>query len=312
MSAEEKLITIRQTKFGKYANPWDTWREKRAKAAFYLISNRPTKEVWPPTNNPQLDIHLPVYKPIFGPPFEDEDNGIRLTWLGHATVLIHIDGVDILCDPIFSPRCALVGPKRYRPVPCSIDELPHIDAVAISHNHFDHMDVPTICLIAKRFPNTKWCIPMGCAGTVASEIGVFYNKLPRIWEALWWEEREIAKDVKLIYTPAQHWSGRNIFLDNNRSLWGSWTIVGPNHRGFFAGDTGYCNVFRDIGNRYGPFDVAAIPIGAYTPRELMSSQHVNPAEAVQIHKDIRTRYSVGIHWGTYYIGREIFNYHNFQ
>ncbi|KAL5109146.1 N-acyl-phosphatidylethanolamine-hydrolyzing phospholipase D [Taenia crassiceps] len=310
MNTSENAIAIKHNRWGRYVNPWDSWREKRMKAAYYLLTNKPSDEVWPSPSNSELAINLPLVKPVFGPPFInlDPDCGVRLTWLGHASVLFHLDGVNILCDPIFSSRCVVIGPKRYRPIPCKVEDLPRIHAVVISHNHFDHLDLPTIRQLSHCFPDIIWCIPIGCADLIALTINSGKGRCrPRIWEAVWWEERTVGDSgVRLIFTPAQHWSGRNIFFDNDRSLWGSWTFVGPSHRVWFAGDTGYCEVFRSIGDRYGPIDVAAIPIGAYTPRDLMHSQHVNPEEAVQIHRDIRATHSVGVHWGTFHIGRELY------
>lgn len=126
MDTGKKTIAIKHNRWGRYANPWDSWSEKRMKAAYYLLTNKPSEKVWPSPSNAELDINLPLVKPVFGPPFIDLDSdcGIRLTWLGHASVLFYLDGINILCDPIFSSRCVFIGPKRYRPMPCKVKFLP--------------------------------------------------------------------------------------------------------------------------------------------------------------------------------------------
>ena len=160
----------------------------------------------------------------------------------------------------------MVGVKRYRPLPCTVDELPDIDAVCISHNHYDHLDHTTVCDLNKKFGNKiHWYVPMGLHKWM-SDCGC-----ENVVELQWWNEHfhpkftDQDKAVKFAFTPAQHWCRRGI-NDNNKVLWGSWSIIGPQHRFFFAGDTGYCHIFKQIGKRYGPFDLAAIPIGAYAPR----------------------------------------------
>ena len=180
-----------------------------------------------------------------------------------------MDGLNILTDPVFNSYCGMtrmVGVKRYRPLPCTVDELPDIDAVCISHNHYDHLDHTTVCDLNKKFGNKiHWYVPMGLHKWM-SDCGC-----ENVVELQWWDEHshpnftDQDKAVKFAFTPAQHWCRRGI-NDNNKVLWGSWSIIGPQHRFFFAGDTGYCHIFKQIGKRYGPFDLAAIPIGAYAPR----------------------------------------------
>ena len=123
MTRTENTAIVRHNRLGRFSNPWDSWQEKRLKAAYYLLTNKPSRDVWPSPREPQLDIDLPLKRPVFGPAFADSEseNGVRLTWLGHATVFFNIDGLNILCDPIFSSRCAIVGPKRYRPPPCDVN-----------------------------------------------------------------------------------------------------------------------------------------------------------------------------------------------
>ena len=181
-----------------------------------------------------------------------------------------MDGLNILTDPVFNDYCGIarmIGVKRYRPVPCTVNELPDIDAVCISHNHYDHLDYTTVCELNSRFENKiHWFVPMGLRQWMRD------SGCKNVVELEWWDEHthpkftEKSKAVKFAFTPAQHWCRRGI-NDTNKVLWGSWSVIGPRNRFFFAGDTGYHHgVFKQIGKRYGPFDLAAIPIGAYEPR----------------------------------------------
>ncbi|XP_054910576.1 N-acyl-phosphatidylethanolamine-hydrolyzing phospholipase D isoform X2 [Poeciliopsis prolifica] len=252
-----------------------------------------------------LDSELPVLEPYFvqNPDALDSHAGMRVTWLGHATVLVEMEGVNILTDPIFSQRASFlqfVGPKRYRGPPCTVEQLPRIDAVLISHSHYDHLDAGSVASLNARFGGElRWFVPLGLMDWLA-KMGC-----ENVMELDWWEENCIPghDNVTFVCTPSQHWSKRTAW-DDNRSLWGSWSVLGPNHRFFFAGDTGYCPSFQEIGRRFGPFDLAAIPIGAYLPRDVMKGQHVDPEEAVQIHQDLQAKQSVAIHWGTFALAYE--------
>ena len=198
-------------------------------------------------------------------------DSIQVTWIGHATVLVQMEGLNILTDPVFSEYCGNIqrfGVKRYRPVPCTVDELPDIDAVCISHNHYDHLDHDTVCDLNKRFRDkVHWYVPLGLLKWMKN------CGCKNVVELEWWDEHSHPKftenskatPVKFAFTPAQHWCRRGL-NDVNEVLWGSWSIIGPRHRFFFAADSGYCHIFKQIGKRYGPFDLAAIPIGAYEPR----------------------------------------------
>lgn len=258
-------------------------------------------------NYKALDNTLPLVKPssktLQSPPSED----IQVTWIGHATVLVQMDGLNILTDPVLNDYCGMapgVGVKRYRPVPCAVDDLPVIDAVCISHNHYDHLDYGSVCDLNERFGHKiHWFVPMGLRSWM-NDCGC-----KNVVELEWWNEchhpkfTNKTKAVKFAFTPAQHWCRRGL-NDTNHVLWGSWTVIGAKNRFFFAGDSGYCHIFKQIGKTYGPFDLAAIPIGAYEPRGLMSFQHVNPEEAVEIHQDVKSHFSLGIHWGTFNLSYE--------
>jgi L-ascorbate metabolism protein UlaG (beta-lactamase superfamily) len=218
-----------------------------------------------------------------------------VTWVGHATVLVRLGGLNVLTDPHFSERASplnYAGPKRYQPPGVALAELPEIHAVVISHNHYDHLDVDSVRQLHRRSGGTlHFFVPLGLKPWFA-DLGI-----DTVTELDWWEHAEIG-NVRFTLTPVQHWSARGLF-DRNRTLWGGWAISAPGLNFFFVGDTGYSQDFKEIGRRLGPFDFAALPIGAYEPRWFMRAQHVNPAEALRIHQDIRARQSLGVHWGCF-------------
>ncbi|MBC8180010.1 MBL fold metallo-hydrolase [candidate division KSB1 bacterium] len=232
--------------------------------------------------------------PIVSPDWEAIRNpgaALQVTWVGHATLLIQMDGVNILTDPMFSERCSpfrFTGPKRYRPLPFPVDSLPPIDLILISHDHYDHLDRQTVRALGNA---PRWLVPLG--------LKKWFHKqgLTNVQEKDWWDE-VVYKDLTIVCTPARHFSGRAPF-NRNRTLWCSWTVLGMNHRIHFTGDTGYCPVFKEIGTKYGPFDLAAIPIGTYAPRWFMQSSHVTPVEAVQINKDLQAKRLIATHFGTF-------------
>ena len=216
----------------------------------------------------------------------------QVTWIGHATVLVQYQGINVLTDPIFSERASpfsFMGPKRSAPPSVRIDQLPPIDFVLISHNHYDHLDEYTVKTIGDR---TTWVVPLGYRQWFAD------HGVSKVEEFDWWDQRKIA-GATVTATPSQHWTGRG-FNDRYKALWASWSVEIGGFKFWFAGDTGYnAKIFSEIGARCGPFDLALLPVGGYEPRWFMKNMHVDPEEAVLIHKDIRSRYSVGIHWGTF-------------
>jgi N-acyl-phosphatidylethanolamine-hydrolysing phospholipase D len=231
---------------------------------------------------------------------------IRITWIGHATTLIQMGGLNVLTDPVWSHRVSPVrwaGPARIEPPGLDFDALPPVDVVLISHDHYDHLDRPTVRrLVARGGSGTTWCAPRG------------YRKWLRrrgaenIVELDWWETTTVAlgdAGVTLRALPAQHWTRRTAG-GMNRRLWASWALEGADGgKLYFAGDSGYCPVFSEIGGRAGPFDASLIPIGAYEPRWFMRPHHMNPEEAVRTYLDLGGRGTfMGIHWGTFILTDE--------
>ncbi|KAF4793920.1 N-acyl-phosphatidylethanolamine-hydrolyzing phospholipase D [Turdus rufiventris] len=256
----------------------------------------------------ELDKELPLLQPYFVQTPEDAGKtgaGMRVTWLGHATVMVEMDELVFLTDPIFSQRASpiqLLGPKRFRGPPCTVAQLPKIDAVLISHTHYDHLDYNSVASLNERFGSElRWFVPLGLLQWM-QRCGC-----ENVIELDWWEENCVPGHdaVTFVFTPSQHWCKRTV-TDDNKVLWGSWSVLGPWNRFFFAGDTGYCFAFEQIGKRFGPFDLAAIPIGAYEPRWFMKYQHVDPEEAVRIHIDVQAKKSVAIHWGTFALANEYY------
>lgn len=226
---------------------------------------------------------LPASRPV---------SGLRVTWLGHSTSLVELDGVTVLTDPVWSERVSpssVVGVRRFHPPPLPLDALPKLDAVLISHDHYDHLDMRTIEILAGM--GLDFYLPLG-VGAHLERWGVAGSQ---IHEFDWWETARIGR-VELVATPARHFSGRGLF-DRNATLWTSWTLVGPEHRVFFSGDTGYFAGLAEIGDRYGPFDLTMLEVGASDPawRDI----HLGPDNAVQAHLDLRGRVMLPIHWGTF-------------
>jgi len=221
-----------------------------------------------------------------------------VTWVGHSTVLVQLDGVNFLTDPIWAnrsgPFSGLVGVSRYTPPGITFRDLPRIDFVLISHDHYDHLDEPTVRRLAAAF-NPRFVVPLGFKSWFAD------RGITNVAELNWGQSVTVA-GLTVACTPAQHGSGRTPF-DQGRRLWASWAVLGSK-RFYFAGDTGYYRHFKQIGDALGPFDLAALPIGSYTPRELARAVHISPEEALQAWVDLRAEKFMGIHWGTFGLARE--------
>ena len=222
-----------------------------------------------------------------------------VTWVGHATLLVQMDHVTFLTDPIWSERASPVswaGPSRWVKAGVAIEDLPPIDFVVISHNHYDHLDVETLTALASRNPETLFLVPLENA-ELLREHGV-----ENVRELDWGQSIEIG-EVEVHCLPSKHWSRRGV-SDENKSLWAAWAVVGPERRFYFAGDTGYFDGFAATGAVYGPFDLAAVPIGAYEPAAIMHDSHMNPEEAVDAGLDLRAERLVGMHFGTFRLTNE--------
>ncbi|HEX2131438.1 MAG TPA: MBL fold metallo-hydrolase [Actinophytocola sp.] len=233
---------------------------------------------------------VPLVRPDLGTP----PDGLRVSWFGHATVLVELDGRRILFDPMWSERASpssVVGPRRLHPVPVPLEDLPPVDAVVISHDHYDHLDMATIRRIAALWPRARFVVPLG----VGAHLERWRVPTSRIDE-LDWTETATLGDVELTATAARHFSGR-LRPGGNGTLWASWVVAGAGQRVFYTGDSGYFDGYREIGERHGPFDVTFIQVGAYSP--YWPDIHMTPEEGVATHRAVRGGLLVPVHWGTF-------------
>jgi N-acyl-phosphatidylethanolamine-hydrolysing phospholipase D len=220
-----------------------------------------------------------------------------VTWIGHATMLVQLQGTNLLTDPHWGQRASPLswaGPKRLQPPGLAFEDLPPIHVVLISHDHYDHLDEPTVRRLARKF-DPQFIVPKGIKAWLGDR-GIT-NAIE-----LDWGESVVVKGLTVVCTPAQHGSGRTV-LDQGRRLWSSWAVLGSKHF-YFGGDTGYYRHFQQIGDALGPFDLAALPIGSYTPREIAKPVHMSPEDAVQASLDLRAAHFLGVHWGTFALARE--------
>ena len=227
--------------------------------------------------------------------FDGDPAALAISWFGHSTALLEIDGYRILTDPVWSDRCSpshVVGPQRLHAPPIPLDGLPAVDAVVISHDHYDHLDMDTILALA-RTQRAPFFVPLG-VGAHLRAWGILGQRIVE----LDWDQSDHVEELTITCLPARHFSGR--FTDRNTTLWASWAIRGPRHRAYFGGDTGYTASFTEIGADHGPFDLTLMPIGAYN--KVWPDVHMNPEEAVRAHLDVTGAGSgllVPIHWGTF-------------
>ena len=219
------------------------------------------------------------------------DNQLNVTWLGHSTLMINIDGYRVLTDPVFEKSVSFFGPSRYNgDVPIDINQLPEIDVVIISHNHYDHLNKPSIELL--RDKTSRFIVPLA-VGAELEDAGIPREK---IFELDWWEECNIDSNLMIAATPAQHFSGRGL-TDRDETLWASFVIKSANHKIYFSGDTGYFDGFKQIGEKYGPFDITFLETGAYN--EKWHHIHMFPEETVRASIDLKGRILHPIHWATF-------------
>ena len=219
-----------------------------------------------------------------------------VTWIGHATLLVRMDGAGFLTDPVFSERASplsFAGPRRLVPPGVPLGELPPLAFALLSHDHYDHTDLPSIKALAAG--GLRFVVPRGVAELVARVGG-------EAVELGWWDS-VVIDDLRVTCVPAQHFSGRTL-TDRNRRLWAGFVVAGPTRRFYFAGDTAYFPGFAEIGRRLGPPHLAAVPIGAYSPREIMSPVHTTPEEGLQAALDVRAERVLGMHFGTFDLADE--------
>ena len=231
-----------------------------------------------------------------------EDFSENMIWVGQSTILLNHNNVTVLTDPHFGNRASpfsFMGPKRLTPPPFTLTDLPKIDVVLISHNHFDHLDEDTVVELSKLQPDIKYFVPLGLASTLKGW------GAKDVVELDWWQPFQY-ENVEIQATPVQHWSKRSLF-DRNKTLWAGWMMRWDEFSFYFAGDSGYSNDFSETARRLGSPTLAAIPIGAYEPREFMKGAHMNPPEAVKVFSDLGAKYAVGIHWGTFKLTLETLN-----
>lgn len=283
----ERMKTSSMFKEGKFANNPDVPMLTPGVSYWEVIKRQLFgSEVRHPPG--EIPVVYPKADTFSSPPRQ----GLRAIWFGHATVLLEIDGVRILVDPVFSERVSpftSLGPERFFPLPIKLEDLPKIDAVVISHDHYDHLDMNVAKTLSSK--GTKYYIPLGI-GSHLEKWGVPENQ---IIEMDWWDKAMLG-DVEIVCTPAVHYSGRGLF-NRHTTLWSSWSLIGPKHRFFYTGDTGYSPHFAEIGKRLGPFDLTSIKIGAYD--WTWEGIHMNAEKAMSAHLDVKGKRMLPVHWGTF-------------
>jgi L-ascorbate metabolism protein UlaG (beta-lactamase superfamily) len=218
---------------------------------------------------------------------------LEITWLGHSSVLVDIDGYVVLTDPVFGPRSGPVswaGPKRFHPVPIAPESLPQVDAILVSHDHYDHLDYGTVQKLAQR--DTTWITALG----VGAHLEAWGVRPERIVELDWWQTHDV-RGLQVVATPARHFQGRGPGTAT-ATFWCGWAVRGPRHSVWFSGDTGpWDEGFSEIGERFGGFDVSMIEIGAWHPS--WGTIHLGPENALRVHQQVRARTMMPVHWGTF-------------
>ena len=285
---QERLAQSAHWAEGRFENPRDSLpiESKGSGGTFFkflFVSGE--REPEPP---------LPVTKVLPASLLEPPADSVRVTWFGHSSVLLEIEGRRVLCDPVWSERASpvgIAGPKRFGPPPLELSELPDPDVVVISHDHYDHLDEETVRALSAR--GARFAVPLG----VGARLEDFDLPPERIHELDWWEGLEVVPgELTLVATPARHFSGRGPF-DRNRTLWASWVVLGRSKRVFFGGDGGLSDGQSEIGERFGPFDLTMLEIGAYD--EAWADIHFGPEKALQAHERLRGEVLMPIHWATF-------------
>jgi N-acyl-phosphatidylethanolamine-hydrolysing phospholipase D len=286
---------------GGFRNPWPNSEPPGWRDVFRILSEfrRPGRA--PTPGRGAFPVATPAITYARG-----ANTDVAATWIGHSTVLLQLGALNVLTDPVFCERAFPVqwlGPRRVMDPAVSLDELPPLDVVLLSHNHYDHLDRSAVRRIARAHARATWVVPLK-VGANLRDWGA-----REIVELDWWQEASIGS-VRVTATPARHMSARGV-RDRNRSLWCGFALEAAGVRVFFAGDTAYHPEFGEVGARCGPFDFVMIPIGAYEPRWFMQLVHVNPDEAVRIYQDLVAAHPgapaplmLAIHWGTFRLTTE--------
>jgi L-ascorbate metabolism protein UlaG (beta-lactamase superfamily) len=231
------------------------------------------------------------------PPQRVNGQDLRVTFVNHATVLIQTEGLNILTDPVWSERVSPLtwaGPRRHRPPGLPLEDLPPIDLVLISHNHYDHLDIKTLIRLSKEH-RPRFIVGLGNRALLNT------HEISDVTELDWWEAANVSDQLSVTCVPAKHFSGRGLG-DADATLWCGYVVQGSGGNVYFAGDTGMGIHFVEINNRFGPFRLALFPIGAYLPRWFMHPVHLSPEEAVELHHTLQPRVSMAIHFGTFALG----------
>ncbi|HJU05949.1 MAG TPA: MBL fold metallo-hydrolase [Nitrospiraceae bacterium] len=291
MSESSRYDDHRQRHGFKNTNP--EFRDPSAWERLRFVATR----TWGTTFHPRTSPLAPAAND--GALLRDNDTAATITWIGHATFLIQLDGLNILTDPHWSERASPVGfagPKRLVAPGLRFEDLPRIHLVLISHDHYDHLDIQTVWRVAQAH-RPLFLVPLGLKRWFGD------RQIQNVEEFDWWESRKF-EDGVMTCVPAQHFSGRTLW-DHNRRLWSGWSVQGRRQHFFFAGDTGYYrDLFTEMTRRLNPIDLAAIPIGAYLPPSMMQFVHSTPEQALQIFSDLHADRFVAMHWGTFDLADE--------
>ena len=295
MSASEKIIPFHHLSDGTFRNPEGSPQRDPNIKWSYKIFNEERKKI--KINYPASHV-VPRDKVLKD--LNESKKNDYIAWIGHATFLIKLGNTTIITDPLFSKNTGplIFGPKRYVDPAINLNEIPKVNLFLLTHNHYDHQDMSTI----RSFPykDAKVLVPL--------RLGKYFKNYKDVNELDWYEKIKVNEDISVTLLPAVHWSKRGLF-DSNKTLWGSFLIEYKNKKIFFSCDTGVGNIYKEIGNKYGPIDLTFINIGAYNffpimPMKDKSVYHTNPEEALSLGKDLKSKKIIGMHWGTVILSLE--------